>query len=94
MTQTRRFDASIKTITQERGADYGHPLDDFARAALISRAVQDCPDAEVRHALTMIGVKIARLCTTPNHLDSCVDIAGYARTIMMIADERKIRSAE
>jgi hypothetical protein len=39
----------------------------------------------------MIGVKMARLCTTPDHLDSLIDIAGYARTIAMIHDERDRR---
>lgn len=87
----RAFDDALTEITQKRGANYGHPMDDFQRASLIKQAVQDCPDPEVRHALEMIGVKLARLVHTPDHLDSIIDIAGYARTIAMIHDERAKR---
>jgi hypothetical protein len=90
-SKTKEFDAAIKTITQDRGASYGHPLDDFHTAQKIKAAVSACPHTEVRHALEMIGVKMARLCTTPSHTDSVVDIAGYARTIVMIIDEEEKR---
>ena len=94
MSHVALFDQRAATITQDRGQDYGHPLDDFRRVAMIKAAVADCPDVEVRHALEMIGVKMARLCTSPDHLDSIVDIAGYARTIAMIVDERTRRNAK
>jgi hypothetical protein len=87
----RDFDTAVKTITKERGEAYGHPLDDFQIAADIKAALKSCKDPVVRHALAMIGVKMARLCTTPDHLDSLIDIAGYARTIAMIHDERDRR---
>jgi len=86
--KTEAFDEAIKSITQDRGADYGHPADDFAIANQIAHAVNECPDPLVRHALRMIGVKMARLCTSPDHLDSVIDIAGYARTIVMLADAK------
>ena len=78
------FDAA--KVTQERGAVYGHPADDFARVALIKGALSECPDARMRHVLEMIAVKMARLVHSPNHLDSWIDIAGYARTAVMIMD--------
>ena len=87
-TLSEQFDSEMGKLTQDRGRSYGHPLDDFNIAGRIADAVASCPDAEVRHALRMIGVKMARLCTTPSHYDSALDIAGYARTILMIADER------
>tara|TARA_R110000803_G_scaffold184221_1_gene246572 strand:- start:233 stop:526 length:294 start_codon:yes stop_codon:yes gene_type:complete len=93
MTKTDEFDFFIKEITQKRGAIYGHPLDDFAIAQMIKDAVCSCPNTEVRHALEMIGVKMARLCTTPSHTDSVIDIAGYARTIVLILDEKERRDA-
>jgi hypothetical protein len=89
---TKIFDEKIQSITNERGGVYGHPADDFARVNLIKEAVRECPDPEVRHALEMIGVKLARLVETPDHLDSAVDIAGYARTIVMI-NERSLINA-
>lgn len=87
MTNAEKFDEALKNITGERGADYGHPSDDFSIAYQIAHAVDDCPDVRVRHALRMIGVKMARLTTSPFHIDSLIDIAGYARTITMIADK-------
>lgn len=94
MSRVRVFDKVLLTLCDERGAQYGHPLDDFAIAQMIKDAVRSCPHPEVRHALEMIGVKMARLCSTPSHTDSVVDIAGYARTIVMIIDEEERRDAE
>jgi len=94
MTHTEQFDAAMGTVTQERGTIYGHPLAVFGRISFFKRAIADCPDDEIRHALEMIAVKIARLIETPEHLDSAVDIAGYARTICMIVDERKERRGQ
>ena len=91
-SRAERFDAAIRDVTDRRGKEYGHPLDDFGRVALIKCAVKDCPVPEVRHALEMIGVKLARLTETPDHLDSAIDIAGYARTIVMVLDEREARA--
>lgn len=78
------FDKAIQTVTQERGTVYGHPAEDFSRVALMARGIEDCPDPRIRHALYLILVKVARLVNTPSHVDSVVDIAGYARTIAMI----------
>lgn len=88
-SRTDLFDAAMKTVTQERGAVYGHPLDDFRRANALTLVAAECPHPEVRHALQMICVKIARLIHTPSHIDSIIDIAGYARTCVMILDEEE-----
>jgi hypothetical protein len=85
-TKTYDFDKAIRSITQERGVDYGHPKDDFTIAQAIKEAVASCPNVAVRHAMEMIGVKMARLCTSPDHVDTIIDIAGYARTMVMILD--------
>jgi hypothetical protein len=82
------FDAAIQKVTQERGATYGHPADDFAKASKIKEAVAACPDPLLRHCLEMIGVKLARLAQTPEHLDSWIDVFGYARCAVMIIDRR------
>ena len=91
INRTAEFDAELVDIVKDRGEDYGHPLDDFETASKIRDALKRCPDPIVRHALSMIGVKMARLCTNPEHLDSIKDIAGYARTIAMLLDERDRR---
>lgn len=86
---TQEFDRAIAKINQARGAVYGHPADDFARANALKAPLADCRDPLVRHALEMIAVKIARLIETPDHLDSFIDIAGYARTAVMCLDRAR-----
>lgn len=82
------FDSAMNKgkVTAERGAAYGHPKDDFDRAARIKAVVAECKDPLARHALEMIATKMARLIHTPDHTDSWVDIAGYARTGIMATD--------
>lgn len=84
---TTAFDEAIRTITTERGSVYGHPKDDFNRAHRLTQVADECPHPEIRHALRMICVKVARLIQTPDHIDSIIDIAGYARCIAMILDK-------
>lgn len=80
------FDREIKTITERRGEVYGHPAKDFSIAADLMRHFDHVEPPALRHALRMICVKLARLATTPTHLDSYVDIVGYARTAVMVMD--------
>lgn len=91
MIRTDEFDAACADITQRREVNYGHPLDNFSRGQAIMDVVAECPHPAVRCALTLIAIKMARLITTPDHLDSAIDIAGYARTIVMALDEEDRR---
>lgn len=84
-----QFDNAVSGITQERGKIYGPPRADFERIAALQAQVASCPDPAVRHALNMICVKLSRLVRSPDHLDSWIDIAGYARTGVMCLEERK-----
>ena len=65
-------------IYGDRNNDYGHPRDDFGRTARIWTAILGTEVNARQVALCLIGVKISRLCQTPDHRDSIVDIAGYA----------------
>jgi len=88
---TEEFDQAMQRITQDRMDEYGHPSVDFRRVCQIKAAVEGCQDPLVRHCLEMIGVKMARLTHTPDHLDSIIDIGGYARCIALILD-RKVKA--
>jgi hypothetical protein len=80
------FNEALAKVNEDRGAVYGHPFDDFDRAQALLAVVAECKEPTLRHALGMICVKIARLINTPTHLDSWIDIAGYARTAAMCLD--------
>lgn len=80
------FDECVKSITQERGEHYGHPANNFKTSADLMAYFDDVRPVELRHALRMICVKLARLQESPEHLDSYIDIAGYARTAVMVID--------
>ena len=82
-----QFDTAIQKVTQERAAVYAPPGIDFARANKIKEALGECRDPLARFALEMIAVKMARLIETPGHLDSWIDIAGYARCGVMVTEK-------
>ena len=76
-----------KLTTQDRQSVYGHPADDFKKVAVMTQPILDSNiDPRLKHNLYMIQVKIARLLNTPDHIDSVIDIAGYANTYGMILD--------
>jgi hypothetical protein len=55
--------------------------------AVLGRKLSEPLTAE-EAALCMVGVKLARLAHTPDHVDSLIDVAGYARIVEMIGEER------
>lgn len=78
-----------RITTQDRRDEYGHPADDFAKIAKQWEVTLGCRVTPQQVALCMIQVKIARLCHSPNHEDSVLDIAGYANCIDMIRQRQR-----
>jgi len=70
-------DEAVRLVSGDRAKVYGHPADDFGRAALIWSGVLGHPVTAEQVALCMLGVKMARLHHTPDHRDSVVDAHGY-----------------
>jgi hypothetical protein len=68
----------------DRGLTYGKPDDNFNRIAkrwsthIWNRFGVGIPIDAASVAIMCMDLKIARLENSPNHLDSYVDIAGYA----------------
>lgn len=82
----KRFDCALATLTAERGSVYGHPSVNFTRIQRLKDIVAECRHPQAREALESICVKISRLIETPDHEDSWADLAGYARTGVMVTD--------
>lgn len=79
-------------VTGDRHGDYGHPFDDFTRAAKIWEAVLGIPVTAEQVALCMVGVKIAREVHRPKE-DNIADGIGYFLTLSMVRAERARRDA-
>jgi hypothetical protein len=84
MTKEALLDAA-KAAVADRGLNYGSPEDNFGRIAnlwnchLENRGLrQDWALTSADVAYMMVLMKIARLENQPDHIDSIVDIAGYA----------------
>lgn len=73
-------------VLEERRDDYGDPADQFKAIAARWSITLDTPVAPAQVALCMIDLKLARLAYDPGHVDSVVDVIGYAALL------REIRS--
>ncbi len=81
------LDEAAKLVDNDRNHTYGEPADDFGRVSDAARALEIDPGKDpLHHALYMILVKLSRLVHTPDHHDSVVDIAGYARTYQKVLE--------
>lgn len=86
MTRKEILEAAEKCVCGQREEDYGMPEDSFRLIAeLWTPVIRQCvpPGADVcvlpeTVALMMALMKAARLMANPQHLDSWVDLAGYA----------------
>lgn len=85
-----------ETILQEaqrlvhgnRGADYGHPADDYTRTGRMWGAILGLPDIDPRLcALMMAAMKVSRE-VNKHKRDNLTDLAGYAECAAMIAQRQ------
>lgn len=72
------LDAAKALISGDRQQTYGDASEDFTRTGRMWAAVLGLAEVTpVQVALCMALVKVGRLCETPTHQDSWVDICGY-----------------
>ena len=65
-------------VLEERREDYGDPADQFKTIAARWSITLDMPVTPAQVALCMIDLKLTRLTHDPRHVDSVVDVIGYA----------------
>ena len=63
---------------EHRDRVYGPPAESFEAIAARWTLVLGVPVTPAQVALCLIDLKLARLSRDPSHLDSIVDVAGYA----------------
>jgi hypothetical protein len=80
------LDDAARLTSNDRQKVYGHPRANFGQTAELWSAILGAKVTAEQVALCMIAAKISRLCKTPDHRDSWVDIAGYARTGEMLSE--------
>ena len=69
---------ALRLTSTDRQKNYGEPLVNHQRIADIWSVLLGVEITPSQVALCMVGVKLARLVETPDHLDSFIDMAAYA----------------
>ncbi len=95
------MDQPIETVTAEadrlvstdRGADYGHPLDDFCKTAALWSVVFGIHVTPEQVAKAMSLVKVSRE-LNKHKRDNLVDECGYVKCLDMVIAEKARRLAE
>ncbi len=65
-------------ITGDRARDYGDAYENHERVATMWSAILGIKVSVRMVYLCLLALKISRLVKTPSHIDSWVDIVGYA----------------
>jgi Domain of unknown function (DUF6378) len=72
-------------IVTRRRREYGEPADLFRDIAKRWSLVLGVEVSPAQTVLCMLDVKMARLARDPKHLDSQVDVAGYAAVLREVS---------
>ena len=85
MTRGWIADEAKRIVNGDRRGAYGGPEDNFNRIALFWTAYMQATGRDVQMTAQDVSpmirlLKEARLCENPAHLDSHVDLVGYALT--------------
>lgn len=77
---------AYRIVRGSRGADYGHPFDDYTRTGQLWGAILGTPPIAPRiAALMMAALKISRE-VNKHKRDNLVDLCGYAECVQLIAE--------
>lgn len=79
----------VQKTVQERGRIYGSAKENMDVTAKLWSVVLGKEITGVQVGLCLLQLKVARLLQSPNHIDSCTDLAGYAYVIRECQDSGK-----
>jgi hypothetical protein len=74
-------------VVEHRERVYGSPTENFSRVSERWSQVLGIEVSPAQVALCLIDLKLARLTHDPSHLDSIVDVAGYAALLREVTCE-------
>jgi hypothetical protein len=72
-------------VVSRRRREYGEPVELFDRIARRWSLTLGTKVSPAQVALCLIDLKLARLARDPKHLDSQVDVAGYAAVLQEVS---------
>jgi hypothetical protein len=72
-------------VVTRRRREYGEPVELFDRIAQRWSLTLGTKVSPAQVALCLIDLKLARLARDPKHLDSVVDVAGYAAVLREVS---------
>jgi hypothetical protein len=95
ITQTRTDETILeeaqRLVHGNRGADYGHPIDDYTRTGRMWGAILGIPDIDPRVCcLMMAAMKVSRE-VNKHKRDNLTDLSGYAECASMVAERQGLR---
>ena len=76
--------AHVAAIIRQRGENYGDARANMAETAKRMSLTLNTTVTSATVCLLMLDVKLARLRATPTHLDSILDLMGYASLLAEI----------
>jgi hypothetical protein len=74
-------------LVNRRRAEYGQPGDQFECVAVRWSQILRTKVTPAQVIVCLVDLKVARLAHDPRHLDSIIDVAGYAGLLVEVLDD-------
>jgi len=82
-----------RIVASDRGNDYGRPIDDFSKTAVLWGVILGIEITPEQVAMCMAQVKVSRE-LNKHKRDNLVDLIGYTKCLDMVIADRAKRDAE
>ena len=79
--------AEAAAVVRDRRHTYGQPPDLFERVAVRWSQVLGTKVTPAQVIVCLVDLKVARLSHDPRHLDSIIDVAGYAACLAEVLSD-------